>query len=824
MFKHTYSTMPNATTKAAATKLRAQIQDFISRQQNNSFNYKQVSAAIGAKSAPAQRSVAMMLAELAFDGELVETTPGKYKAPARSNFTMGTFVRRSNGKNSVVTDDDQEAIFVAERNSMHALNGDRVRVAIAAHRRGQEPEAQVVEIVEPKEQVFIGTLQIEGHLAFLKTDSKFLACDIFIPKAKLKGGKDGDKAVVKITEWPEEVKNPRGEVVDILGRTGENNAEIHAILAEYGLPYKYPAAVEKAADKIDAGITPEEISRREDFRGVTTFTIDPKDAKDFDDALSIRRLPNGHWEVGVHIADVTHYVKPNSIIDREAMTRATSVYLVDRVVPMLPERLCNGICSLRPDEEKLAFSTVFELDDNAKVLNSRIVRTVIRSDRRFAYEEAQEVIETGKGDLVEEITALDRLAKQLRAQRFENGSVDFDREEVRFDIDEKGHPTGVYFKVSKDANKLIEEFMLLANRTVAAAIGKPEKRRKEKSFVYRVHDQPDATKLTDLANIARAFGYRLKTHGSAGEINRSLNKMLRDVKGKGEENFLSVLAIRSMAKAIYTTENIGHYGLGFDYYTHFTSPIRRYPDMMVHRLLERYLAGGRSVNVEKLEDQCKHSSAMEQLAANAERSSIKFKQVEYMADHLGEEYEGMISGVTEWGLYVELVDNKCEGLVPMRELADDFYDFDEKNYCLRGRRRGIVFRLGDNVRIRVARADLEKRQLDFVIVDPRMAVAGEDDMGARVSVGQALGGKIGKAGKSAKKSAPGSRSAAKAGRKAARSEALAAEQARKMSRHEKAKAAARASAKEKAKSAKSAPADGARGKKRRTVKRASGRR
>lgn len=823
MFKHTYSTMPNATTKAAATKLRAQIQDFISRQQNNSFNYKQVSAAIGAKSAPAQRSVAMMLAELAFDGELVETAPGKYKAPARSNFTMGTFVRRSNGKNSVVTDDDQEAIFVAERNSMHALNGDRVRVAIAAHRRGQEPEAQVVEIVEPKEQVFIGTLQIEGHLAFLKTDSKFLACDIFIPKTKLKGGKDGDKAIVKITEWPEEVKNPRGEVVDILGRTGENNAEIHAILAEYGLPYKYPAAVEKAADKIDAGITPEEISRREDFRGVTTFTIDPKDAKDFDDALSIRRLPNGHWEVGVHIADVTHYVKPNSIIDREAMTRATSVYLVDRVVPMLPERLCNGICSLRPDEEKLAFSTVFELDDNAKVLNSRIVRTVIRSDRRFAYEDAQEVIETGKGDLVEEITTLDRLAKQLRAQRFENGSVDFDCEEVRFDIDEKGHPTGVYFKVSKDANKLIEEFMLLANRTVAAAIGKPEKRRKEKAFVYRVHDQPDATKLTDLANIARAFGYRLKTHGSAGEINRSLNKMLRDVKGKGEENFLSVLAIRSMAKAIYTTENIGHYGLGFDYYTHFTSPIRRYPDMMVHRLLERYLAGGRSVNVEKLEDQCKHSSAMEQLAANAERSSIKYKQVEYMADHLGEEYEGMISGVTEWGLYVELDDNKCEGLVPMRELADDFYDFDEKNYCLRGRRRGIVFRLGDKVCIRVARADLDKRQLDFVIVDPRMAVAGEDDMGAKVSVAQALAGKKAKSGKSAKKSSTGSRSASKAERKAARSEALAAEQARKMSRHEKAKAAARASAMEKAKSSKSAPAEGKRGAKK-TVKRASKRR
>ena len=772
--------MPNTTNKAAAAKLRAQIQEYITRQKAGTFNHKQVAYAIGAKTAQAQRNVAAMLAELALDGDLIEIAPGKYKSPERSNYTLGTFVRRSNGKNSVITDDDQEAIFVAERNSMHALNGDRVRVAISAHRRGQDPEAKVVEIVDAKEQVFIGTLQIERQFAFLKTDSKYLACDIIIPKGRLKGGKDGDKAIVKITEWHDDQKNPRGEVVDILGKTGENDAEIHSILAEYGLPYKYPVAVEKAANKITAGITPEEIARREDFRGITTFTIDPKDAKDFDDALSIRRLKNGRWEVGVHIADVTHYVTPGSIIDREAMSRATSVYLVDRVVPMLPEHLCNGICSLRPNEEKLAFSCIFEIDDNAKVHNSRIARTVIKSNRRFAYEEAQQVIESRTGDLVEEITTLDRLAKLLRLRRFEHGSVDFDREEVRFEIDESGHPTGVYFKISQDANKLIEEFMLLANRTVAAAIGNPGKHAKPKAFVYRVHDRPDTVKLTDLASVARAFGYRIKTTGTASEVNRSLNKMLQDVKGKGEENFLSVLAIRAMAKAVYTTENIGHYGLGFEYYTHFTSPIRRYPDMLVHRLLDRYLAGGRSVNVDKLEDQCKHSSNMEQLAANAERSSIKYKQVEYMGDHLGEEYEGMISGVTEWGLYVELDENKCEGLVPMRDLADDFYDFDEKNYCLRGRRRGNIYRLGDKVRIRVANANLEKRMLDFIIVDEHSSRSTDDDMGTISSVNQVLSGKVGKKVKSA--------------RKAARSRQMAADQASKMSRHEKAKAAARAAA------------------------------
>lgn len=703
--------------KIPGRQLRAMVMDFVEKQDNKTFNYHQVSAAMGLNTPAQQRAVAMCLAELAFDGDIIEVSPGKYKAIARSVKATGVFVRRSNGKNSVITDEDGENIMVAERNSMHALNGDKVAVTIAARRKGAEPEAQVTEIIEKNDQVFIGTLQVDKHFAYLLTDSKFLATDIFIPKTKLKGGETGDKAIVKITEWKEDQKNPRGEVIDILGKTGENTAEIHAILAEFGLPYKYPEAVEKAADKIDAGITEEEVAKRIDMRGVTTFTIDPKDAKDFDDALSIRRLPNGHYEVGVHIADVTHYVHPNTIIDKEAEKRATSVYLVDRVVPMLPEHLCNGICSLRPNEDKLTYSVIFEMDDNAKVYNHKIAKTVINSDRRFAYEEAQEVIETGQGDFVEEILTLDRLAKILREERYENGSVEFDRAEVRFDIDESGHPVGVYFKESQDANKLIEEFMLLANKTVAKAIGDVGPKKKSKAFVYRVHDMPDPGKLSDLSELSRNFGYKIKASGTPKEVNRSINAMLASVKGKGEENFLSTLAIRSMAKAIYSTDNIGHYGLGFPYYTHFTSPIRRFPDMMVHRLLDKYLNGGRSVNVEKLEDQCKHSSDMEQLAANAERASIKFKQVEYMNDHLGETYTGMISGVTEWGLYVELEENMCEGLVPVRDLADDYYDFDEKNYCLVGRRHHNIYRLGDIVKVKVARANLDKKQLDFAMVD-----------------------------------------------------------------------------------------------------------
>ena len=731
--------MAKKTSKKNGSTLRAAVDQYIASSNNSSFNYKQISTAIDEKSAAAQRAIALYLAELAFDGVIDETSPGRYMAPRRSVTATGIFSRRSNGKNSVIIDDDKQEIFVAERNSMHALNGDRVEVAIAARVRGREPEAEVVEILEKKDQTFIGTLKVDKHFAYLLTDSKYLATDIFIPKSKLKGGKTGDKAVVRISNWPDDAKNPQGEVIDILGTAGENNAEIHAILAEFGLPYRYPESVEKAAARIDAGITPEVVARREDMRGVTTFTIDPKDAKDFDDALSFRKLNNGNYEIGVHIADVTYYVHPDTIIDKEAQKRATSVYLVDRVVPMLPEHLCNGICSLRPNEEKLAFSVIFEMDDDAKVIKSKIARTVIKSNRRFAYEEAQEVIETGLGDCVEEIQKLNDLAKILRQQRYENGSVEFDRAEVKFHIDEKGKPLGVFFKVAKDANKLIEEFMLLANKTVATFVGKPVGKKKPKAFVYRVHDVPDPSRLSDLAAIARNFGYKVKSSGTPREINRSINRMLAEIKGRGEENYLATLAIRSMAKAIYTTDNIGHYGLGFDYYTHFTSPIRRYPDMMVHRLLDKYLNNGRSVNLQKLEEQCKHSSEMEQLAANAERSSIKYKQVEYMQEHLGETYSGIISGVTEWGLYVELNDNLCEGLVPMRDLADDYYDFDEKNHCLIGRRNNHRYRLGDNVDIKVARADLEKKQLDFILLDNKgNDLRREDDMGSKMSVNEAL--------------------------------------------------------------------------------------
>ncbi len=733
-------TMTRSTKNSLSSrKVQAMVREYIDNSPQATFNYRQVAAALGLKGPAQQKAVAMALSELAFDGEIVEVSPGKYKAPVRTVQATGVFSRRSNGKNSVTTDEDGEVIFVAERNSMHALNGDRVEVSIAARRRGAEPEAVVTKILEKNEQVFVGTLQVDKHFAYLLTDSKFLATDIFIPKGKLKGGKTGDKAVVRITDWTDDMKNPRGEVLDVLGATGQNDAEIHAILAEFGLPYVYPEAVEKAAEKISDTISKADLEGRVDMRGVTTFTIDPKDAKDFDDALSIRKLPNGNYEIGVHIADVTHYVKPGSIIDREAEKRATSVYLVDRVVPMLPERLCNGICSLRPNEDKLTFSTIFEMTPDGKVVNSRIVRAVIRSQRRFAYEEAQEVIETGKGDMADELLTLNRLAKILREERFENGSVEFDRAEVKFDIDETGHPVGVFFKESKDANKLIEEFMLLANKTVAAFVGKPVGKKKPKAFVYRIHDMPDPEKLTSLADLSRNFGYKIKTTGSSREVNRSINKMLAEVKGRGEENYLSTIAIRSMAKALYDTNNIGHYGLGFEYYTHFTSPIRRYPDMMVHRLLEKYLDGGRSVNLEKLQEQCNHSSQMEQLAANAERASIKYKQVEYMNDHLGEVYTGIISGVTEWGLYVELDENLCEGLVPVRDLADDYYDFDEKNFTLVGRRHGNRYRLGDQVKVRVARANLDKKQLDFAMVeDDGRKRPGTDEKGETAGVKEVL--------------------------------------------------------------------------------------
>ena len=681
------------------------------------LNYKQVSKLIGVETQVQKLQVASLLRELADVGFIVETDLGRYRLNALGNVAVGTFVRRSNGKNSFIPEDGSTPIFVAERNSGHAMDGDKVKVQLFAKRKGKEPEGEVIEVLESKERVFVGKLQVLKGFAFLVTENKTLANDIFIPKDKLKGGKNGDKAIVRIVEWPEDAKNPLGEVIDALGKAGQNNAEMHAILAEFGLPYIYPQNVEKAANRISDVISPEEIARREDFRQVLTFTIDPKDAKDFDDALSARKLENGNWEVGVHIADVTHYVHAESVIDREAFNRATSVYLVDRTIPMLPERLCNQICSLRPNEEKLCFSTIFEMDNKANVINSRICRTVIKSDRRFTYEEAQEVIETGEGDCKEAILALNDLAKQLRERRFRNGAINFERYEVKFEIDEQGKPLRVYFKESKEANKLIEEFMLLANRTVAEFVGCPPKGKTKKTFVYRIHELPDPDKMQNFATFIRRFGYNLKTEGTKTDVSKGINHLLDTVQGKPEENLIETVAIRAMQKAKYSTDNVGHYGLAFDYYTHFTSPIRRYPDMMVHRLLERYLAGGRSVIKKKYEEMCEHCSSMEQVAANAERASIKYKQVEFMSDKLGKVYDGVISGVTEWGLYVELNENKCEGLVPMRDLDDDFYEFDEKNYCLIGRRSKRQYRLGDPITIRVAQANLERKQLDFQLVE-----------------------------------------------------------------------------------------------------------
>ncbi len=681
-----------------------------------SYNYKQVSKQIGAENQVQRLQVVSILEDLALGGYLKEIDRGRYRLSHKGAVAIGTFVRRSNGKNSFLPEDGSTPVFIAERNSAHAMDGDKVKVQIFAHRKNTEPEGEVIEIIESKERVFVGKLQVTKGFAFLITEDKTLANDIFIPKSQLKGGKSGDKAIVRIVEWPENAKNPLGEVIDVLGQAGDNNAEMHAILAEYGLPYKYPENVEKAADRISEVIPEEEIAKREDFRKVLTFTIDPKDAKDFDDALSARKLETGNWEVGVHIADVTHYVKADGLIDREAQARATSVYLVDRTIPMLPERLCNQICSLRPDEEKLCFSVIFELNADAEVVRSHICRTIIKSDRRFTYEEAQAVIETGKGDCKEALLALNGLAKKLREKRFKNGSINFDRCEVKFEIDEKGKPTSVYFKVAKDANKLIEEFMLLANRTVAEFIGCPPKGKTKKTFVYRIHDLPDPDKMENFALLIRRFGYRFKVDGKTKDVSRQINSLLKQVQGKPEENLVETVAIRAMQKAKYTTENIGHYGLAFDYYTHFTSPIRRYPDMMVHRLLERYMAGGRSVIKKKYEELCEHCSSMEQVAANAERASVKYKQVEFMSDKLGQVFDGVISGVTEWGLYVELNENKCEGLVPLRDLNDDYYEFDEQTYCLIGRRNKHQYRLGDPITIRVAQANLERKQLDFELV------------------------------------------------------------------------------------------------------------
>ena len=678
-----------------------------------------------------------VMEEMAWDDFLARAGEGVYQLNTKGQVQEGTFVRKSNGKNSFLAEGSDKPVFVAERNSKGALNGDRVRVQIMARRRNHIKEAMVLEVLERKRDQFVGRLKTDGDLAYLVTQENIFVHDILIPRRKLKGAREGHNVLVKVTKWPDaEHKNILGEVIDDLGPTGENDTEMHTILAQYGLPYRYPKAVEEAADKIPGEITKDDLAGREDFRGVFTCTIDPKDAKDFDDALSIRRKGK-LWEVGVHIADVSHYVKEGSVIDKEAVRRATSIYLVDRTIPMLPERLCNFVCSLRPDEEKLTYSVVFDLDDDAQVHASRIVHTVIKSDRRFAYEEVQELLEangvvdgTGEpappatparpyqGEWADELITLDRLAKRLRAARFKNGSVKFESEEMRFDIDEKGKPLSVHFKKSKDANKLIEEFMLLANRTVAESVGKVKRGKAAKTLPYRVHDNPDPQKLENLKDFVVRFGYKVKTDGTKGQTARSINKLMDDVEGKREAKLVQAIALRSMMKAKYTIHNIGHFGLAFDYYTHFTSPIRRYPDTMVHRLLTRYEQGGRSANKDHCEELCEHCNDMEIVAQNAERDSIKYKAVEFMADRLGREYDAHISGITSYGIYCEIDENHCEGLVPMRDLDDDYYDFDEKNYCLVGRRRHRRYQLGDPIRIQVAQANVPKRQLDFTIANP----------------------------------------------------------------------------------------------------------
>lgn len=711
------------------------LEAFFNSQPDKTLTLKEIFHSLRLNTHPLKMLAMDIMDEMSWDDAITKVSDNSYKLNTNGQVQEGRFVRKSNGKNSFIPDGSDKPIFVSERNSMSALTGDRVRVSMMARRRNHIKEAQVIEILQRAKDQFVGRLRVDKDIAFLVTAENTMAQNILIPKNKLKGGKTDDKAVVKVTAWPDsEHKSIIGEVVDVLGKTGDNDVEMNTILAQYGLPYKYPKNVEAAAEKITGEITEQDVAEREDFRDTWTCTIDPKDAKDFDDALSIKKLDNGLYQVGVHIADVSHYVTEGSIIDREAVKRATSVYLVDRTIPMLPEHLCNFVCSLRPNEEKLCYSAIFDLDDNAEIRASRIVHTIIRSNRRYAYEEAQQVLEdngvvdgTGepanpgkegyKDEYGWEICTLDRLAKLLRKKRFKDGSVMFDTEELHFDIDEKGHPIRCYFKRSKDANKLIEEFMLLANRTVAESVGRVPKGKKPKVFPYRVHDNPDPEKMETLRKFIAPFGLKVKTDGTRKAMIKSINKLMTDVGGQREAKVVQTVTLRAMMKAKYTTHNIGHFGLGFDYYTHFTSPIRRYPDTMVHRLLTKYQNGGRSANEKHCEDLCEHSSDMEQLAQNAERDSIKFKMVEFMGDKIGNEYDAHISGITSYGIYAEIDENHCEGMVPMRDLDDDYYEFDEKNFLLRGRRHHHKYQLGDPIRIKVARANVEKRQLDFTLAN-----------------------------------------------------------------------------------------------------------
>ncbi|MDD2278641.1 MAG: ribonuclease R [Bacteroidales bacterium] len=682
---------------------------------SKNLNYKELSIELGAKDPTSKRLINELLYELADQGVLKEVYKGKFMVSVLSTALEGVVEMEADGSAYVITDDNQE-ILVSEHNLNHALHGDRVKVALIPRRKRKLMEAEVIEVVSRAKRTFVGRIEVERNYAFVIADNKRMPYDIFIPNDGIGKAKTGQKVIARITDWPKHTKNPMGEIVEVIGNPGVHEVEMHAILAEFELPYRFPKELDVYAEKISEKITQADYSERRDFRGVPTFTIDPADAKDFDDALSIRRIDDNTFEIGVHIADVTHYVTLDSPIEHEAVDRATSVYLVDRCVPMLPERLSNFICSLRPNEEKLCFSAVFEMDIEGNVLKEWFGRTVILSQQRFAYEEAQEVIETGKGEMETEILTLNSIAQKLRQKRLKAGAINFDRAEVKFNLDEAGKPLGVFFTVQKEANQLIEEFMLLANRSVAEFIGRAKEKHSAKPFVYSVHDKPNPEKFDTFRSFITRFGYNIEG-GTDKQISKSLNKLLAEVKGKKEQNLIETLALRSMAKARYSANNIGHYGLGFPYYSHFTSPIRRYPDMMAHRLLAHYLAGGKPKDEDEIERLCKHSTDMEIRATDAERASIKYKQVEFMSDKIGQQFSGVITGVTSFGLFVELIESKCEGLLPIRELTDDFYEFDEDNYCLEGRQNKTKYQLGDELEVEVWRTNLAKKQLDFRLIE-----------------------------------------------------------------------------------------------------------
>lgn len=681
----------------------------MSKNPKQPLNYRQIASRLNITEKEERHLLSEALIRMKKDGITEEKGHGKYMLKSVGGYITGTIDLTKFGYAFVISPESGEDIFIAARNLNTALHGDQVRVLLYARHKGKRPEGEVVEIIERSRASFVGTIELTPQFAFLIPDNKNMPFDLFIPLSKLNGAKQGQKAVARLVEWDQRSRNPVGEVTEVLGNPGENDTEMHAILAEFGLPNRFSPEIESAAEKISAEITAEDIASRRDFRNVPTFTIDPEDAKDFDDALSFRKLPNGNVEVGVHIADVTHYVRTGTIIEKEAQQRATSVYLVDRTVPMLPERLSNHICSLNPSEDKLTYSAVFELDGKANVINEWFGRTIINSDKRFSYSEAQKVIDTGEGDMKEQLLTLHHLAQKLRERRFAAGSFAFERLEVKFNLSETGIPLGILFREYGSSNQLIEEFMLLANRRVAEFVGK---KMKGKTFVYRIHDKPDPEKLSSFSYFIKRFGYTLDTEDVKG-LPAAMNKLMDDVSGKKEENVIETLALRSMAKAVYSTNNIGHYGLAFSHYTHFTSPIRRYPDMMVHRLLTKYLEGQPPHDTEKYAKQCEHSSKMERLATDAERASIKYKQVEFMSDKIGRVFEGVISGVTEWGIYVEIIENQCEGMIALRELQDDYFEYDEENYCIRGRHSGRVYMLGDKINVEVVKADLQKRQLDY---------------------------------------------------------------------------------------------------------------